>query len=292
MGRGKTGAASPAGLVLCAALGLAGRGVAQTVCGPGERVVVDAVSGEASCTACTGRFAVNAAGDDTANGETLCDPFPEFRLSFDAIAVQCRDEMKACWAVDGCIDAATEVLGERAIQFADGHTSVLSAEYVDLLTCAAQLGPPPPPPPPPRDEVDFGGGNTGDVLLDLGGLYPLSGEGCGIGWQAYFGTQMAVDMLNCDNGKGALNAMLYDPSRVGVVISGSVCDPLFDIELHVGNTEARVAKAMFETDKLLHQGMDAIIGPLNNDVAMHVALLAEHEHVPVSRTSCWNSALR
>jgi hypothetical protein len=274
------------GLVLCVALGLAGRGaLAQTVCGVGERVVVDANSGEASCVACTDPyFAVNAAGDDTANGETLCDPSPEFRLSFDAIAADCRDEMKACWAVDGCIDAATQVLGERAIQFADGHTSVLSAEYVDLLTCAAQLGPPPPPPPPPRNENDAGGGNTGDVLLDLGGLYPLSGEGCGIGWQAYFGTQMAVDMLNCANGKGTLNAMLYDPSRVGVVIAGSVCDPLFDIELHAGNTDAQVARAMFETDQLLHQGMDAIIGPLNNDVAMHVALLAEHEHVPVSHT--------
>ena len=119
-------------------------------------------------------------------------------------------------------------------------------------------------------------------MLDIGGLYPLTGNGCGIGWQAYFGTKLAVDMLNCEDSKGVLNAMLYDPTRVGGIFSGAVCNPLFDIELHVGNTDARVAQALYETDQLLHKGMDAIIGPLNNDVAMHVALLAEHEHVPVS----------
>ena len=90
----------------CAALalvGLAANGAAQTVCGVGQRVAVDAGTGEASCAACSDPyFAVNAAGDDTANGETLCDPVPEFRLSFDAVAVDCREEMKACWAVDGC----------------------------------------------------------------------------------------------------------------------------------------------------------------------------------------------
>ena len=52
--------------------------------------------------------------------------------SFDAVAVACREEMKACWAVDGCIDAATAVLGTRGIEFADGHLTVLGAEYVDL----------------------------------------------------------------------------------------------------------------------------------------------------------------
>lgn len=280
----------PSRAALCATAvvlsSLAARGVAQTTCAAGERVAVDGVSGVASCAACSDPyFASNAAGDDTANGETMCDPVAEFRLSFDAVAVACREEMKACWAVDGCIDAATAVLGTRGIEFADGHLTVLGAEYVDLLTCAAQQGPAPPPAPPPRGSDQTGGLNTGDIELDLGGLYPLTGDGCGIGWQAYFGTQLAVKMLNCADNKGYMNSMLYDPSRVGVVLVGSVCDPLFDIELAVGNTDSRVAKALFETDQMLHKGMDAIIGPLNNDVALHVALLAEHEHVPVSRPS-------
>lgn len=265
------------------AIVLVGLAAAQdTACGPGERVVVDD-AGVGSCTACgNAYFPDNAAGDDPAGGETVCDPPPDFRLSFDAIAVSCREEMKSCWAVEGCIDATTQILGTWGIEFPDGHTSVLSAEFVDLITCAAQLGPAPPPPPPARDATDTGGLNEGTIFLDLGGLYPLTGDGCGIGWQAYFATQLAVDMLNCENGKGVLNSMLREPFMVGVSVGGAGCESLFDIALHVGNTDARVAKALFEADQLLHTGMDAIIGPLNNEVAMHVALLAEHEHVPVS----------
>ena len=252
---------------------------AQNLCGDGERVSMDG-SGTAQCEACPNRYMDrNAAGDDTASGATSCDPNPDFRLSFDDVAAVCRTEMKACWTVDGCIDAVLPVLGVRGYQFLDGHLSVLSAEFVDLIVCAAQQGPAPPLLPPSPSAA--GGTNTGDIDLHLGSLFPLTGAGCGVGWQAYFGTKLAVDMANCAAGKNYLNGMLYDPNKIGVLVSSTVCNPLFNIQLTAKNTDASVARAMFETDQLLYSGLDAIIGPLNNDVAMHVALLAEHEHVPV-----------
>ena len=43
--------------------------------------------------------------------------------------------------------------------------------------------------------------------------------------------------------------------------AGTVCDPLFEIELDVRDTEATTSRALYETDRLLHRGVDAIIGP-------------------------------
>ena len=143
-----------------------------------------------------------------------------------------------------------------------------------------------------------------DVDVQVGGLFPLSGERCIEGIHASIGARMAMSVVNGDADApstttyrtldvfrrfGNLSSALGSSFRMNVrgVGYGEVeVDAATGASSALGtayglDTEGTKPTALFYTDKLLHAGVDAIIGPLSSDVSELVSLLAKYDSTPV-----------
>ena len=206
---------------------------------------------------------------------TLCNPPATFQFSFDFAADQCAAELEGCMADSACFGEAL-----AAYSLPDGNPYVFDAGPTDqlqaLVLCLSQFEPPPPPPPPPPSAT--GGGTTGIVSIKVGGLFPLSGTQCALGWHALFGAQKAVDTLNC---VGALPPLIVhdELEKFGMDVRGNSECRQYSLEVgfEFKDTQGRKPKALFDTDRLLHHGVDAIVGPAVSGVAEIAALLAKTE---------------
>eukprot|EP01052_Picozoa_sp_SAG31_P016817 SAG31_NODE_1128_length_9755_cov_4.535004_6_plen_333_part_00 len=245
--------------------------------------------GLGACVPCEGNY-VNEAGD-VADGEaTLCDPPASFYFSFDEAATQCPDELRSCTGDTVCFGEALAAYtlnsnllpGDEPVPHLFESTQEMPPTSLlqSLFRCLSAFEPPPPPPPPPPSEI--GGGVTGLVDITIGGLFPLTGTYCGQGWHGLFGAQKAIETLNCD---GSLATLLseVERSKLGLEIGGNTeCrQRSLTVAFDYRDTEGSKPKALFDTDRLLHEGVDAIVGPVVSDVAEIAALLAKQEHVPM-----------
>jgi ABC-type branched-subunit amino acid transport system substrate-binding protein len=134
------------------------------------------------------------------------------------------------------------------------------------------------PPPPPN-----GGNNTGPVHVTFGAVFPLSGVGCEEGWHALFGAMKARDVINCESPGGFPPVHLTDADakKVGVKYMGSSCSHNLNLKMLVRDDKKLATNALYGVDQMLHQGVDALVGPMDSHVAKLVALFAQYEQVPV-----------
>jgi NhaP-type Na+/H+ or K+/H+ antiporter len=137
-----------------------------------------------------------------------------------------------------------------------------------------------------------------EVPLSLGGLFPLTGERCAEGIHALFGARMAIAALAGDEMSAIEvdNPECLDPSTCptpklpkwssfGAASrskDGSRPAPFrLNVTLTEKDSEASKPKALYETDQLIHQGVDAIVGPLASSVTQMVSLLGKYDKTPV-----------
>ena len=135
------------------------------------------------------------------------------------------------------------------------------------------------------------------VSLNVGGLFPLTGERCVEGVHALFGARKARQALM---GEIMGEITIANPdcrtpdcpvpqlpkwSSFGATSrskDGESLQPFhLDVTMIEKNTEASKSKALFETDQLIHAGVDAVVGPLASTVAEMVALLGKYDKTPV-----------
>eukprot|EP01043_Picozoa_sp_COSAG02_P047501 COSAG02_NODE_4561_length_5215_cov_13.429055_4_plen_313_part_00 len=135
------------------------------------------------------------------------------------------------------------------------------------------------------------------VPLTLGGLFPLTGERCAEGIHALFGARTAREALMGDlmseieiDNPACLRPDCLVPklpkwSSFGAASrskDGDSAQPFhLDVTMIEKDSEASKPKALFETDQLIHAGVDAIIGPLASTVTEMVALLGKYDKTPV-----------
>eukprot|EP01051_Picozoa_sp_SAG22_P020280 SAG22_NODE_4038_length_1413_cov_1.021309_1_plen_204_part_10 len=139
------------------------------------------------------------------------------------------------------------------------------------------------------------------VDVEFGGLFPLSGERCIEGIHAAVGVKMAIAAINAGptdgpstteypsllpfrqfgnvpSAQGESFRINMSPVGYGETPDGSAA-PLgtpYGVD-----TEGTKPTALFYTDKLLHAGVDALIGPLASETAELVSLLAKYDNTPV-----------
>jgi hypothetical protein len=131
------------------------------------------------------------------------------------------------------------------------------------------------------------GSNSVAVPFKLGGLFPLTGTQCNEGIHSAWGAKMAIDAIN-----GVIDTETY-PNMAQYATFGDVAaadGESFTMEVSMlGSTETPYGydsqgskpQALFWTDKILHQGVDAILGPLSSPVSETVALLSKYDNIPV-----------
>ena len=226
------------------------------------------------CTKCPPNMVRNG-GDNNATGNTFCDPSGVY-LSLDSMLggkVRCRSEVTTCFSAQPCVEQLLLSIRNTSFVF----KRPVDPKIYGLIKCAATLALPPPPPPP---SLPSGGENKGPVDVTVGGLFPLSGQGCEIGWHAQYGAMKAVQVLNCEAGANvALSAA--DGAKVGIEVKSSTCAHVLNVKSIYKDTKEEASQALFDTDQMLHAGVDAIVGPLESSNAKMVSLLAKFDQVPV-----------
>ena len=130
------------------------------------------------------------------------------------------------------------------------------------------------------------------VPLSLGGLFPLTGDRCAEGVHALFGARMAVEALRGD----VMDTIMVDhldPNEARLPKwrsfgaftrspSGNAGAPFeLNVTFFEADSQGEKPEALYQTDNLIHKGVDAIIGPLTSSVTETVALLGKYDKTPV-----------
>ena len=128
--------------------------------------------------------------------------------------------------------------------------------------------------------------------VSIGGLFPLTGDRCAEGVHALFGARMAVEATKKSSnimadimgetttgGEQRKWSSWGDESRSK---DGSEEQPFhLELTMHERDTMGKNSEALFAVDNLVHQGVDAFVGPLQSAVTEIVALLGKYDKIPV-----------
>ena len=234
------------------------------------------------CEPCPKNMVRDAGDDETAGKLTYCDPVSGVYLSIDDLLradgqPRCREQVAACFAESACVDKMLKAIRRTGFKF----QRPVSPKMYNVITCAAAVLPPPPPPPGPPPPN--GGANSGPVNVRMGGLFPLTGSYCEAGWHAHYGAWKAIQVLNCETAGPESGVALSssDATKVGIQYNSSKCQHNLNVELVGSDTKAVSSQALYDTDQILHKGVDAIIGPEESSTAKLVSLFSQFDQVPV-----------
>ena len=127
--------------------------------------------------------------------------------------------------------------------------------------------------------------NSAEVNVVLGGLFPTTGPQCVEGIGALFGARMAVKALNgLDPTMGSGSPVDNKWKQWGQDTLDDDGNPApfhLNVTLEESNTQSSKSQALFEVDRYIHAGVDALIGPLVSEVSESVSLLAKYDNIPV-----------